>query len=317
MPPLPSDPLARRRFDLRFRLSRRRMLQAMSRRRGGRRHGRSDRARRSGRHAAGQRHAQGRRFLDRRHRRGAGYARSAQNRRGGHSNHSCAMSATRLSPRISTASTCPDWRPPGRFRPTASTWDFTLRTDVTFHDGTPLDANAVKASLDRIIDPATKSAGAKSALGPVDERDRDRPERRSAQAQQALRAAARRTHQRRLHRHAQPTAVRARPPISGASRSALDPFMVDEWVSSDHITLKKNPNYKWAPGYLHQGDAAFLDTLTFRIMVEDASRPPRSRPARSTKCRCPRPTSNRSSRAPTNTGPSTICARAWSSLSST
>lgn len=37
-------------------------------------------------------------------------------------------------------------------------WAFTLRQVVTFSDGTPLDAAAVKASFDRLLDPAKNSA---------------------------------------------------------------------------------------------------------------------------------------------------------------
>jgi len=37
------------------------------------------------------------------------------------------------------------------------TWTFKLKDGVKFHDGTAVDANAVKFSIDRIIDPETKS----------------------------------------------------------------------------------------------------------------------------------------------------------------
>lgn len=45
------------------------------------------------------------------------------------------------------------------------TYTFELRDDVTFSDGTPFDAAAVKVNFDRIVDPATKSAQAASMLG--------------------------------------------------------------------------------------------------------------------------------------------------------
>lgn len=44
-------------------------------------------------------------------------------------------------------------------------YTFTLRDDVVFHDGTPFDAAAVKANLDRIANPDTASAQAASMLG--------------------------------------------------------------------------------------------------------------------------------------------------------
>jgi peptide/nickel transport system substrate-binding protein len=43
-----------------------------------------------------------------------------------------------------------------------------LRKDVTFSDGTRLDAAAVKYNFDRILDPKTISPYSKSLLGPVD-----------------------------------------------------------------------------------------------------------------------------------------------------
>src|SRR5207244_6598272 len=39
-----------------------------------------------------------------------------------------------------------------------SVYAFKLRTDVVFHSGTSVDAAAVKFSIDRIMDPATRSS---------------------------------------------------------------------------------------------------------------------------------------------------------------
>ncbi|MGJ3237273.1 MAG: ABC transporter substrate-binding protein [Anaerolineae bacterium] len=69
------------------------------------------------------------------------------------------------------------WQQPlGEFHPgLATSWEinddateytFTLRDDVTFHDGTPFNAEAVKFTFDRIADPETASQLAISLLGP-------------------------------------------------------------------------------------------------------------------------------------------------------
>lgn len=46
------------------------------------------------------------------------------------------------------------------------TYTFNLRQDVHFHDGTPFNALAVAATLDRIVDPETRSTKALALLGP-------------------------------------------------------------------------------------------------------------------------------------------------------
>lgn len=57
------------------------------------------------------------------------------------------------------------------FAPDFTSYTLTLRNDVKFHDGTPFNAEAVKFTFDRIIDPATKSGGALVALGPYESAD--------------------------------------------------------------------------------------------------------------------------------------------------
>ncbi|MEX6508962.1 ABC transporter substrate-binding protein [Jiella sp. M17.18] len=50
--------------------------------------------------------------------------------------------------------------------PDDKTYVLQLKKDLTFHDGTPVDAKAVKANFDRMLDPATGSPR-RSELGPI------------------------------------------------------------------------------------------------------------------------------------------------------
>jgi peptide/nickel transport system substrate-binding protein len=49
----------------------------------------------------------------------------------------------------------------------ASVWTFAIRQGVTFHDGTPMTANDVVQTFEKLIDPDTGSSNAKSALPPT------------------------------------------------------------------------------------------------------------------------------------------------------
>lgn len=63
-----------------------------------------------------------------------------------------------LQPRIAES-----WEP----NADGSVWTFTIRQGVTFHDGTPLTANDVVGTFDKLINPDGGSANAQSALGGV------------------------------------------------------------------------------------------------------------------------------------------------------
>jgi peptide/nickel transport system substrate-binding protein len=50
------------------------------------------------------------------------------------------------------------------------------------------------------------------------------------------------------------------------------PFMLEEWVQNDHLTLVKNPNYNWAPEWTGHRGPAQVDRILYRIIPEDATR---------------------------------------------
>jgi peptide/nickel transport system substrate-binding protein len=50
------------------------------------------------------------------------------------------------------------------------------------------------------------------------------------------------------------------------------PFMLEDWVFNESVTLVKNPEYNWAPEFLGHEGPANLDKIIFRIVAEDATR---------------------------------------------
>ncbi len=151
------------------------------------------------------------------------------------------------------------------------TWTFTLRQDVTFHDGTPLNAEAVKFSFDRILDPATTSITAAGLIGPM--------ESTAALDEYTFQFTLREPFAPLLDNLTgstvsivSPTAVESMGDEFGRQPILTGPWMVDEWRTGDRIILKRNPDYAWAPSFLHQGEAAYIETLTFQSIIEEASR---------------------------------------------
>jgi peptide/nickel transport system substrate-binding protein len=152
-------------------------------------------------------------------------------------------------------------------------YTFKLRDDVTFHDGTPLTAEAVQVMLDRIRDPETGSTSAASALGPYDHTeiidDHTAKVVLSAPYGPFLYALSQ-----PFFGIPSPTAVKKygnkefiqHPTGSG-------PFMLEENVPQDHITLVRNPDYKWAPTDVFDNPGpASLERIIIRTIPEASTR---------------------------------------------
>jgi ABC-type transport system substrate-binding protein len=50
------------------------------------------------------------------------------------------------------------------------------------------------------------------------------------------------------------------------------PYMLEEWVKDDHLTLVRNENYAWGPAFYENTGTAFPERIIFRTMPEEASR---------------------------------------------
>lgn len=154
------------------------------------------------------------------------------------------------------------------------TFTFTLRHDVTFTDGTPFNAAAVKANFDRIADPKTKSQYASSLLGPYTGTTVVDPYtvkvNFSAPFAPFLQAAS--TSYLGFY---SPKAIAADAAKFGAGGPALvgtGPFVFSRYTKSQSAELTRNPAYKWAPATAEHQGPAYLDKLVFRFLPEPSVR---------------------------------------------
>ena len=148
---------------------------------------------------------------------------------------------------------------------------FSLRQDVTFHDGTPFDAAAVQFNLDRIANPETKSRKARGMLGPYERTEIVDPHTVKIHLSEPYAPFLDSASQVYLGM-ASPTAVEKWGAEYQLHQVGTGPFLFKEYIPNDHLTLVRNPDYAWAPDvYQHEG-VAYLDEIEFHFYVDAAVR---------------------------------------------
>jgi len=155
--------------------------------------------------------------------------------------------------------------------PDGMAFTFTLRQDVKFHDGTPLNADAVKFSWDRIVNPDTQSKTALNQMGPFSQA--------TVIDEHTIKAEFKTPFAPFLDAVSQSYCSPVSP--AGVQKANGDfahnlvgtgPFKLKEWVDKDHITLVRNDDYNWAPSIFNHQGPAYLDQIVFKIIVDDVTR---------------------------------------------
>ena len=154
--------------------------------------------------------------------------------------------------------------------PDAKEYTFKLKQGVTFHDGTPFNADAVKFTFDRVIDPATKAGQSHDQLGPYDHteviddhtvkvvmKDGFAPLLANLNGYLGI---------------VSPTAVKKDPVAFARAPIGTGPFKFKEWVPKDHVTLVKNPDYNWGSSVFKHTGPAYLDEIVFKVIPEGSVR---------------------------------------------
>ena len=171
--------------------------------------------------------------------------------------------------------------PDGKFHPwLAQRWEisadglaytFHLRRGVTFHDGTPLNAAAVKATMDHAVDPHTESryadnliSGYTGATVVDDSTVTLRLSRPSAPFLQALSTAY--------------LGIQSPKSMTDDAAGLCDkpvgsgPFQFVKWDKNTSIEMKRNPKYDWGPATADHTGPAHLNGLTIKFVTEDTVR---------------------------------------------
>ncbi|WP_164745336.1 ABC transporter substrate-binding protein [Georgenia faecalis] len=147
-------------------------------------------------------------------------------------------------------------------------YTFTVRDDVTFHDGTAFDAAAVCFNFDRIADPETASIYAIGLIGSY--ASCAAPDATTAVVTLATPFAP------FLNNLTSPflgmnspTAAAAVPPADYLiDPTGSGPYEFVSYTPDDRVELVRNDAYDWAPNNAEHTGAAYLEALTFQIIPD-------------------------------------------------
>jgi len=151
-------------------------------------------------------------------------------------------------------------------------YTFSLRQDVKFHDGTPFNAQAVAANLDRITNPETASQKAVFMLGPY--------VRYEIVDDYTIRLLLSEPYSPLLDSLCQVYLGIASPTaLSQYSNNRYQfhqvgtgPFTFVEYVPGDRIVLRRNPDYTWGPSFYQPPTGNAVDEIEFRFFTDPPTR---------------------------------------------
>ncbi|GAA2580493.1 ABC transporter substrate-binding protein [Dactylosporangium fulvum] len=150
------------------------------------------------------------------------------------------------------------------------TYTFTLRDDVTFHDGTKFNAEAVVKNIEYITAPETKSTVAVQQLGTC--------KKASAVAEFVVEIACDKPFAPLLTNVSSPyLGIQSPKAIAehGAKMSSemvgTGPYRLDSFTANESVVLKSNKDNTWAPKAAGFGDSG-PDTIVFKIAPNPQAR---------------------------------------------
>jgi len=153
-----------------------------------------------------------------------------------------------------------------------ATWVFHLREGVTFHDGTPWNAEACVANVNRIIDPETKSlrfVDKFTGMQSIDIVDPMTVQLTFETPKPGL-----------LLSISEPLCGFLSPTAFNNSENTkhedflkgTGPYVLVEEIYQQKVVFVRNPDYNWGPEFADHQDAANIEKIVWRFIPEDETR---------------------------------------------
>jgi peptide/nickel transport system substrate-binding protein len=150
------------------------------------------------------------------------------------------------------------------------TYTFKIRSSVKFHDGTALDAAAVKANFDQMLDPATQSLTDAGYLKPYYASSRAVDASTFELKLKTPYSALLTVLSQAFFGIESPTAMARGLDANCQSPVGTGPFVVKRWIHGQSVELERNAAYNSAPADAKHQGPAYLDKVSWKFL-EDGS----------------------------------------------
>jgi len=149
-------------------------------------------------------------------------------------------------------------------------YDFTIRKGVKFQDGTSLTPAAIVSTYKRDLSPDIKSPVAAGDLGQV--------KQVKTTGAYSFRIVLKQPNPFLLYNMTtgwlvplSPKAIAKEGDNFGRDPISTGPFKLQTWQTGSQITLVRNPKYHWGPSFMKNKGPAYIRTIVFREIKDDAT----------------------------------------------
>ncbi|WP_448059850.1 ABC transporter substrate-binding protein [Cellulomonas hominis] len=155
--------------------------------------------------------------------------------------------------------------------PDGLTWDFTLAPDITFTDGTPLDAAAVQVNVAHLQDPATGSSTgylAMQKVASVEAVDATHVRFHLSEPDSSLLESL----SMQWTAIESPAGIARGTDANCAAPVGTGPFVVDSWTPQQQVVLVRNEDYSTPGPETENTGPAYLERIVWRFIPDAATR---------------------------------------------
>ncbi|NTU18859.1 ABC transporter substrate-binding protein [Brevibacillus sp. HB1.2] len=151
------------------------------------------------------------------------------------------------------------------------TWTFTIRSGITFHDGTPLTAKSFKETFDRALNPQTKAKTAAELMAPIKSVKAPDDQTLVLELHEPY-AAFRDALGNYLTQPLSLKAIEKAGESYGRNPVGVGPWKLESWKTGEGVTYVRNEAFQWGEPYYENQGPPRADKLIIKAIADSQLR---------------------------------------------